>query len=629
MGDARRLKRAPLLALGMLAPGTTLAQEAGDAQPVIVVTASGIPQDRDLSGQAISVIDAATIEQSQARSVADVLWRVPSVRINANGGLGSVTSISLRGAEVGQTLVLLDGVRINDPSSTSDAVDFGNLLIGNIRRIEVMRGANAVPYGSDAIGGVINLTTRDPDAPEGLSLRASAEGGSAGTASGTADIGWRAGELRADAGITALHTDGISSADRSFGATERDGLDNVTAHARVEAPLAPGLSVDLRGYFVDASLDYDSFFGGPADSADTSHFRQFTGYAGLNATSFGGALQSRLAFTWLDNRRDYRSAPDTPVDFGYRGETWRIDYQGTLEIMPAATLIFGYTHDAPSYRFFGFGSDETHEANTDSGHAMLVLRPFERVSVSGGVRHDDHSQFGGVTTFGTNANLALDEAGKTRLRFAYGEGFRTPSLYQLYDTYSGNGALLPERSHSVDIGLDRAIADGRGRVSLTLFTRSTRNQIDYDLTTYRYANIARTRANGAEVEVAIRPVDSLDLALAYSLIDTRDRSPDSTSFDAHLARRPVHSVTASVDQRWAFGLSTGATVRMVSDAVDPTAPDGSLDGYVLLDLRASLPIGGRFELYGRLENAFDTRYETAYGYGTYGRAAYGGIRVKL
>lgn len=629
MGDGRFWLNASLLALGLLAPDAALAQNGDEAQPVIVVTATGTPQDRDASGQAISVIDAGAIERSQARGVADILTRVPSVRVNANGSLGSVTSVSLRGAEVGQTLVLLDGVRINDPSSTSDAVDFGNLLVGNIRRIEVMRGSNAIPYGSDAIGGVIDISTRDPDAPEGLSLRASAEGGHAETYSGTADIGWRRGDLRADAGIVGLHTDGISSADRRFGATERDGLDNVTAHARVEAPLGVGISLDLRGYFVDADLDYDSFFGEPADSMDKSHFRQFTSYAGLNATSFGGALKSRLAFTRLDNKRDYRFAPDTPVDFGYRGETWRIDYQGTLEIDPAATLIFGYTHDAPSYRFFGFGSDETHEANTDSGHAMLVLRPFGRLSVSGGMRYDDHSQFGGVTTFGANANLALDHDEHMRLRFAYGEGFRTPSLYQLYDTFSGNSALLPERSHSFDVGLDQDIAEGRGRVSFTLFTRTTRNQIDYDNLTFRYANIARTRANGAEIEVGITPVDGLDLALAYSLIDTRDRSLDSPTFDRHLSRRPVHSVTASVDQRWRFGLTTGATVRLVSDSVDPTAPDGTIDGYVLLDLRAGLPITDRFELYARLENAFDARYETAYGYATYGRAAYGGVRVKL
>ncbi len=625
MTKGNHLKFAPLSALWLLISAPAMAEESAS---VIIVTATGQPQDRDESGQTVSIIDAATIERSQARSVADLLGRVPSVRINSNGSLGSVTSVSLRGAEVGQTLVLLDGVRVNDPSSTSDAVDFGNLLVGNIRRIEVMRGSNAIPYGSDAIGGVIDLSTRDEDAPDGLLLRASAEGGYAGTAQGIADVGWRDGGLRVDAGLAGLRTDGISSAARRFGATETDGLENVTAHARIEAPLTSEISIDLRGYYVDSVLDYDSFFGAPSDSSDVSQFSQFTGYAGLKASSFGGAFNSRLSFTYLANRRDYRFVAGSPVDFGYRGNGWRLDYQGKLAVHRAADLLFGYTHDAPDYRFFGFGSDETHDAQTDSGFAMLIVRPLPRLSVTGGVRHDEHSQFGGVTTLGANANLGLAD-GKTRVRFAYGEGFRTPSLYQLYDTFSGTASLAPERSDSVNVGLDRSFANGKGQVSLTLFSRTTRNQIDFDMATFRYGNLARTKAQGAELEVALSPVEGFDIELAWSLVDTRDRSPGSANFDRHLSRRPVHGISLSMDKDWGFGFATGATFRLNSDAVDPTAPSGSLDGYVLLDLRASYRIDERFELFGRVENVFDADYETAYGYGTYGRAAYGGVRVKL
>lgn len=618
---------------GLLTAGALLigvrgaqAQEAGPG--AIVVTATGVPQKRDESGQAITLIDAATIDTRLAQTVADLLATTPSVRVNSNGSLGSVTSISLRGAETGQTLVLLDGVRINDPSSTSDAVDFGNLLIGNIRRIEVLRGSNAIAYGSDAIGGVINLSTRDPDAPEGLSLRASAEGGYADTLSGTADAGWRQGDLRIDAGLGALRTDGISSADRSFGATERDGLRNLTGHVRIEAPLSDAVTLDLRGYGVDAKLDYDSFFGAPADSTDTSHFRQGTLYAGLRAISLGGALESRASLTWLGNARDYRFMPGTPPDFGYRGRDWRGDYEGVVRLTSAARLVLGYAHDAPDYRFFGFGSDERHSARTDSGYGMAILNPMHGLTVTGGLRHDQHSQFGGVTTFGANANWGLAD-GKTRIRFAYGEGFRAPSLYQLYDSYSGNAALKPERSHSFDLGVDRAFAGGKGQFALTLFARTTNNQIDYDLATYRFANLARTLAHGLELSVDVKPVDDFTIGLAYSLVDTRNRSPGSATFDHHLARRPVNSASVSLDRRWSFGLSTGATLRLVENSLDPTAPDGRLGGYALLGLRASLPVSDALALYVRLDNAFDTRYETSYGYGTYGRSAYAGVRLRL
>ncbi|MBO9580991.1 MAG: TonB-dependent receptor [Sphingobium sp.] len=613
----------PILAMAALCASGAQAQDVTGGD--IVITATGLPQDRDETGQAITIIDAKTIETRQSVSLADLLATTPSVRVNSNGSLGSVTSLSLRGAEAGQTVVLLDGVRINDPSGTSGAVDFGNLLIGNIRRIEVMRGANAIAYGSDAIGGVVNLSTRD-EPTDGAGFRGRLEGGYAGTLNGAADLAWGAGSLYGDLGIAALHTRGISSAASRFGATERDGLDNITAHGRIEATLSPDVTLDLRGYFVDADLAYDSFFGTPADSNDTSHFRQLTGYAGLHVGT--GPLESRLSLTWLGNRRDYRSMPGTPPDFGYRGTRWRADYEGALTFGPAARLVLGLSHDAPDYRFFGFGSDETHKADIDSAFGMAIVKPLSGLTLTGGVRHDRHSQFGGVTTFGVNANWGLGD-GLTHIRFAYGEGFRAPSLYQLYDSFSGNRALRPERSHSVDLGVDRSFADGKGHVAVTAFTRVTRNQIDYDLTTFAYANLARTTARGIELSVDYEPAKDSTIALAYSLIDTRDRTPASAAFDQHLSRRPVHSLSLSLDRQWAIGLSTGATMRLVGPSRDTTAPSGRLSGYGLLDLRAAMPLGKGVELYARLDNALDERYETSYGYSSYGRAAYAGVRMTL
>ncbi len=613
---------ASVLALGLIPYGAS----AQTSDPVaIVVTATGFEQDRTESGQAVSVIDASTLERRQARTVAEALQQVPSVRVNRTGSLGSVTGVSLRGAETGQTLVLLDGIRINDPSSTGGAVDFGNLLLGNIRRIEVMRGANAVAYGSEAIGGVIDLSTSDPTAPNGLSLRAMAEAGSAETVQGLADLGYRDGDLRLDAGITGLSTAGISSAAERFGASERDGLRNWTAHARAQMPLSDAVALDLRGYAIDSKLEYDSFFGTPADSADVSEFGQETLYGGLEATSFGGALTSRFALTYLTNRRDYRSAPDAPVDFGYRGETLRFEYKGKLALAGIGHLVAGYSHDTPEYRFFGFGSDETHSAATDSVFGMLTVKPAQRLSLSGGVRYDEHSAFGGITTLGANANYGLGD-GLTRLRVAFGEGFRTPSLYQLYDSYSGNAALAPERSTSFDAGIDRSFADGRGRASLSAFTRLTRDQIGYDLTTYRYTNVARTRSRGVEAELAFAASEGLDLALAYSLLDARDLSIGAE--EARLPRRPVHAVNLSLDKTWRMGLSLGTTLRIASGSTDPLAPTGSIDGYTLLNLRARWQAAEQYHIFVRLENAFDASYETAYGYGTEPRSVFAGIQLR-
>lgn len=616
-----------VLAQAIACMTSVAANAQGDDQPVIIVSAAGIAQDRDETGQAVTVIDSTEIDKSQARTVAELLQQVPSVRVNANGGTGTVTGVSLRGSENGQVLVLLDGVRVNDPSSTNDAVDFGNLLTGNIRRIEVMRGSNAVPYGSEAMGGVINLSTRDPDAPQGLSLNASLEGGFANSALGQLDAGWRDGALRVDAGVAALRTDGISSADPRFGASEKDGLENITAHVRIETPLADGVTLDLRGYGVTARLEYDSFFGAPMDSADTSDFQQLTGYAGLGLVALDGALENHFSLTWLTNGRDYRFSPGQPVDFGFRGQDLRLEYRARLTGAEPADLLFGYSHETPQYRFFGFGSDEVHEATSDGAFALLLLRPGQELSLSGGIRHTSHSEFGAVTTFGLNANWGLSD-GKTRLRAAFGEGFRAPSLYQLYDSFSGNRLLRPERSASYDIGMDRTIADGKGRIAATLFLRHTSNQIDFDFATFRFANLARTRARGLEVEGSLGIGKDHEFTLAYSLVDTRDRAPGSPRFGERLPRQPVHGLWASVDKVWQSGAQAGVSLRLASSALDPATADG-LEGYVLLTLRASVPLDERLELFGRVENLFDAHSVTAYGYNSMPRAAYAGVRVSL
>ena len=243
------------------------------------------------------------------------------------------------------------------------------------------------------------------------------------------------------------------------------------------------------------------------------------------------------------------------------------------------------------------------------------------------MRHDDHSQFGGATTFGANANYSPN-AGATNIRLSYGEGFKAPSLYQLYDMFSGNSALRPERSKSYDIGFDQSLDGGRAILSVTAFRRDTTDQINYDNATFSYSNLDRTRAKSVEASIALKPVDALTVTGSYSYVDARDRSGGITDGN-RLPRRAANAISVSSDYVWSFGLSTGATVTMVGDSFDNAANTRRLDGYALVGLRASLPLGEHLEVYGRIDNLFDEAYATAYGYGVYGRSAFGGVRVRF
>lgn len=589
----------------------------------IVVTATGIAQSRDEVGQAITVIDAETIKTRQAIDVVDLLATTPGVRFSRNGSVGGQTGVSLRGAETTQTLVLIDGVKVNDPSGIGDGYDFGPLLTGNIKRIEILRGSNSVVHGSQAIGGVVNVMTGVP--AEGFGANASVDYGYSDTLSAKADVSGTSGIAAGGIGAAYFRTDGISSA---AGGTERDGTENIATNARLTLNFTEALSLDLRGYYIHADLDYDSFFGAPADSSDVSKLDQYVGYAGLNLALLDGTLTNRAAVTYLRNDRDYYFVRGTDPDYGYSGTNLRFEYEGVYAPVDQAKLLFGYEHERPDYDFFGFGDTASAKINIDSVYALAIVKPFVGLAVTSGVRHDDHSQFGGATTFGANANYSPN-GGATNVRLSYGEGFKAPSLYQLYDTYSGNSALRPERSKSYDIGFDQSLDGGRAMLSVTGFRRDTRNQINYDNATFTYGNLDRTRAKGVEASIALKPVDALTVTGSYSYVDARDRSAGSANFGNRLARRAANAVSLSADYVWSFGLSTGATVTMVDDSFDDAANSRRLDGYALAGVRASLPLGDHLEVYGRIDNLFDETYATAYGYGTYGRSAYGGVRVRF
>lgn len=595
----------------------------------IVVTAAGIEQSRDEVGQAITVIDADTIKTRQAIDVVDLLATTPGVRFNRNGTVGAQTGVSLRGAETTQTLVLIDGVKVNDPSGIGDGYDFGPLLTGNIRRIEVLRGSNSVVHGSQAIGGVVNIMTGVP--AEGFGANASAEYGYSDTFSAKADISGTAGIASGGVGAAYFRTDGISSAANG---TERDGSENIAANARLKLAFSDSLSLDLRGYYIHADLDVDGFPAPAyilADTPEVAITDQYVGYAGINLALLDGKLTNRAAVTWMRNDRDYYSARGADVDYGYSGTNLRFEYEGVYAPVDQAKLVFGYEHERPDYDYFGFGSTTSAKINIDSVYALAIVKPFTGLAVTGGVRHDDHSQFGGATTFGANANYSPN-GGATNVRLSYGEGFKAPSLYQLYDTFSGNRALTPERSKSYDIGFDQRLDGGRAVLSVTAFQRDTRNQINYDVSLPPfggYANLDRTRAKGVEASIALKPVDALTVTGSYSYVDARDRSAGSATYGNRLARRAANAISVSADYVWPFGLSTGATVTMVGDSFDNAANTRRLDGYALAGVRASFPVGEHLEVYGRVDNLTDENYQTAYGYGTYGRAAYGGVRVRF
>jgi len=585
----------------------------------IVVVASGVEQPAETTGRSITVLDRATIETRQTVSLSDLLATTPGVTSTRNGGPGGVTAVRIRGAEDAQTLVLIDGVRSNDPSAPAGAFDFGNLLTSSIDRVEILRGPNSVIWGGQALGGVVNIVTQAP--ADGVEARANAEYGYADQISANAAVA--AGNDRVQGSLTGgyFRTDGISQA--AVG-TEADGYRQYSVSARLRAEFAPGVGVDLRGYYADSRLELDGFPAPAFSFADTAEYstaKELYGYAGLFADI--GPVSNRVAFTIADINRDgYDPTPGafTP-HYLYRGRSERYEYRGDAKLVDQLRVTFGAERE--NLRFYD--GDETYRADVTSFYGQAIVTPVERVTLTAGIRNDDHSRFGGYTTWGASA--AVKPFATTLLRASYGEGFKAPTLYQLFAPFYGTDNLQPETAKSWEAGVEQSALNGAAKLGVTWFHRDTRDQIDFDQVKFVYANIARTRAEGVEIELALKPVEAFTVTANYTYTDTENRS---AGFEGNqLARRPRDTASLSADYRLPFGLSLGGTVTIVGDSFNDQGNSTRLDGFALGSIRAEMPIGDRFAVYGRVENLTDEKYQVVSGYGTYGRAAYAGVRLKL
>lgn len=620
--------------LAMAVPAAAQQCENGGCEPVstaawpeqedtITVTATGTRGNVSASGQAITVLGEGELGAVQGPDLARALERVPGLTLTRNGGLGSVTSVRLRGSEAEQVLVVLDGVRISDPAAPSGGFDFGNLLTSSLSKIEVLRGANSTVWGSDALGGVIVASTR---ADTGLA--ASAEYGSqdsftAAASGGIADA--ETGFLGASASYA--RTDGFSAAANG---TEADGFEQWALEGYGRYYLSWAIELFARVRHAEGELDIDGFPAPNftlADTFDVQDTRQTFGSAGMVLDN--GPLFVQASYSFADTARDNVDASGAET-FTSEGHSDRLALRGEWRPIGPLLLNFGAENEWTSYATLFDAPAST------SSFGVYAMAGIEWNAISGhiGARFDDHADFGSEVSFG--ADVSYEFAPNWRLRASLGEGFKAPSLFQLRSDF-GNLLLAPESATNFDIGIAHGgRAESPVYAALTLFRRDTEDQIAFvscfastdAICTNRpfgtYDNIARTRAQGVEAEVRYRDFPGIELGVAYAFTDAEDRSSGN-----RLARRPRHAATVMAEWRPVDALSLGADLRLVSGSFDDAANLVPLDGYAVLTLRAAYDVTESIQLYGRVENVADEQYQTAAGYGTRGRSAFIGARLAL
>jgi vitamin B12 transporter len=615
--------------------------EGGGETGQIVVTATRLATPIEQVPGSLGVVGGALVRQRGDRTALDAIRASPGVETYQTGGPGQQSAIFLRGSNPEHVLLLVDGVEVNDPLSPGRSAEAALLSLDGIDRIEILRGPQGPLYGSDAMGGVIQVFTKAPKAGRAAALEA--EGGSYGTwrASASAQAAGERGDV--SAGVQRFETDGFSAADEDLGNVEDDGHRASLLRARAVVRAAEELT--LTGWVRGESDETDIDRGGGAGMDDPNYTvesaRWFARAQGEGSLADGRWRQT-LGVSFATHDRDVRDDPDPahPADRvrgTYDAQLLKAEWQHDLALGNAHTLTLGVeweeergdsTYESASDFGVYASRFDDESAATLSGYAQDLIRVGERGTAAVGGRVDDHDRFGTEATWRAGATCAF--APGARVRAALGTGFKAPSLYQLYSEY-GNPGLDPERSAAWEVGAEKDLLEGAVTLAATGFRQEYEDLIQFEESgeVARYFNTDEAVASGGEFSAAGRPAAGWTLTAHYTYLETEDRS---TGED--LIRRPAHSVGADVGWQATAALTVSAGADYIGEREDLDfasfpAERVTLDAYTLVRAGASVAVADGVELFGRIENLFDEDYESVYGYGVAGRAFYAGARAEF
>ena len=595
-----------LLAASCLAALPTAAFAVTEVDEVIV-TATRLPTAaEDIPG--VRIIDEEDIDALQAVFAIDALETIPGVSVFRNGGAGSATAIRLRGAETDKTLVLIDGVPVNDPSLPDGGFDLSVIDVADIERIEVLAGPQGSIWGSDAIGGVVAFATRELDG-----WRAQAEFGGHDTMRGSAAWGMAREDGAVGVSVSAFSTDGVSAV---AAGTEADGFDLWTATLNGRRRLGP-VEIDGRLRYASSEVEqdgYDDFFVF-GDTPAWYETQSWSGFLRGRANALG--LAHTISLSAYDISRESHSVFSSAYEADRR--VWRWQAARGAPADPFAFVVGAEREDISAVL-----SEGEADQGATSVFGVLRWRPIERLSLNGSLRHDNPDEYEGETT--ARVSAAYDLGFGFTASAAWGQGFKTPTISHTVCDFCWPAGpstdLTPERAEGWDMRLAWRSEDGRFSGDVTGYRLTVEDQIAY---TGRYVNLEKTRTDGIEAQAEARLTDSLSLRATYAWTDAID---DVTKLE--LYRAPEHS--GSIGLGWQRGPAQALlTLRAESEQadIDPALFSRSgREGFVTADLAGSYEIGDGVELTGRVENLNDEEFQEVLGYGEPGRTAYVGIRFR-
>lgn len=586
----------------------------------VVVTSTRIPTEAENAPTAVTVLQGAELDRRQVRTVGEALREVPGLNVVQYGQPGGVTSVFIRGGNANHTLVLVDGIRVNNGFDSQ--FDFNNLPTDNVERIEVLRGPQSTLYGSEALGGVINIVTRRSAAqPTGA---VTFEGGSYNSLRPRASFAATYGKLSLSGAASYFSSDNdrINSAVR-----QRD------INASVRYQVLERLDVAVSGWYRSSHAGSAGSELWGTDPNDFLASENAAIAAVFHAQPFE-VWDMRLTLSHNHDRKHWSGAPNYPGgDYSYAWTTTdrdQIDFQNLFVISERHKLVAGMSfdnvhanrvHDELSWWGGASSGTISHTTRSYAGYGQYEFTPTPRATFNAGLRVDSYNALGSELTYRVGARYTVPVT-ETILRANLGTGFRVPSLMDLYYPGYNNPDLQPERSIGWDVGFEQPLFDNKLRVGANYFQNQFDNLITYDPAKYMPMNVQKAETIGVESFATWTPLTPLTVRGSYTWLPTAEDQFQNR----RLNYRPRHSSDVNVHYQFLKRFGAMFHTRVASAHNEGTVKSGS---YFKMDLGLSYDVCKHFTVFGRIENLTDEQYAEVNGYPSLGRTLWGGGTIKF
>jgi vitamin B12 transporter len=602
-----------------------------DTLQSIVVTATRISTPEIEVASSVTVVSAEDIAARQIRTLPDLLKEVPGLNVVQTGGPGGQTSVFMRGTNSNHTKVFIDGIDVADPSSSTSSFDFGQLLTQDIQRVEVLRGPQSGLYGSDAVGGVINVITKSGSGP--AQFNAGIEGGSFDTFNQTAGVSGSADQFHYAANFQHLHSGSTPVTPSDYlqpgQARINDYYDNLTGSTKLGFDVTDTFDLGLVARYTDSHLrltgDNFDFFPTIPDTAQSDfNTKQYYLRTTAHLLSFGGAFDQTLGAAY-SNIKSYDFSPDGPSETDNFGARVKFDWQGVVALAASQKLVLGAEHQRDS-----IATPISASTSTNSGYAELQSSFWGGLYDTLSVRYDDNNRFGSKVTYRVAPEYLIGDSG-TKIKASLGTGFKAPTLTEMFQSFPAfdffaNPDLRPETDLGWDAGFEQALLNNSLRFGITYFRINIKNLIDTSPDGTTYANIGRALTDGVETFIAYQPMKTLTLRLDYTFTQATDEIARLT-----LLRRPKNKESFLTEWQPTDRLQLSATLLSVSSWVDGNR-DFSIarlnaPAYTTVDVAGRYSLTKNWALTARITNLLNRHYQNPDGFDQPTFGAFAGIKV--